>query len=163
MAGIPHFRLPPSMQASAPKECWASGLLSSFPPLNLLDCCLFAGHSLGQGANGTREDALSQLSRTELSLTLSSKYGGVEAEAEGEAGAERLWLRWVAASPSSLVNSKRVTIRSTKSLSDTQRYRKPVGRGKCRILGRPQLGLELLSLSDVTILSNGSHAWPSLR
>ncbi|XP_058016646.1 ras GTPase-activating-like protein IQGAP3 isoform X2 [Ahaetulla prasina] len=50
------------------------------------------GHSLGQGANGTWEDALSQLSRTELSLTLSSKYGGLEAEAEGEAGAGGLWL-----------------------------------------------------------------------
>lgn len=89
------------MQASAPKECRASGLLSSFAPLNLLDCCLSAGHSLGQGPNGTWEDALSQLSRTELSLTLSSKYSGMEAEAEREAGAERLWLRWVAASPCS--------------------------------------------------------------
>uniref|UniRef100_A0A8C5RWT7 IQ motif containing GTPase activating protein 3 n=1 Tax=Laticauda laticaudata TaxID=8630 RepID=A0A8C5RWT7_LATLA len=43
-------------------------------------------------ANGPWEDALSQLSRTELSLTLSGRYGGVEAEAEGEAGAEGLWL-----------------------------------------------------------------------
>ncbi|XP_070586362.1 ras GTPase-activating-like protein IQGAP3 isoform X2 [Erythrolamprus reginae] len=51
------------------------------------------GHSQAQGPNGTWEDASPQLSRTELSLTLSSsKYGGVEAEAEGAAGAEGLWL-----------------------------------------------------------------------
>uniref|UniRef100_A0A8C6YHB1 IQ motif containing GTPase activating protein 3 n=1 Tax=Naja naja TaxID=35670 RepID=A0A8C6YHB1_NAJNA len=50
------------------------------------------GHSLGQGANRAWEDTLSQLSRTELSLTLSGRYGEVEAEAEGEAGAEGLWL-----------------------------------------------------------------------
>ncbi|XP_032089812.1 ras GTPase-activating-like protein IQGAP3 isoform X1 [Thamnophis elegans] len=50
------------------------------------------GHSLAQGATGAWEEAVSQLSRTELSLTLSGKYGGVEAEAEGEAAAGGLWL-----------------------------------------------------------------------
>ncbi|XP_039224578.1 ras GTPase-activating-like protein IQGAP3 isoform X1 [Crotalus tigris] len=50
------------------------------------------GHSLGQGANGTWEDALSRLSRMELSLVLSSKYGGVEAEGKGETDAKGLWL-----------------------------------------------------------------------
>ncbi|XP_013931841.1 PREDICTED: ras GTPase-activating-like protein IQGAP3 [Thamnophis sirtalis] len=50
------------------------------------------GHSLAQGATGAWEEASSQLSRTEVSLTLSGKYGGVEAEAEGEAAAGGLWL-----------------------------------------------------------------------
>ncbi|XP_007441316.2 ras GTPase-activating-like protein IQGAP3 isoform X1 [Python bivittatus] len=50
------------------------------------------GHSLGQGANGNWEQALSQLSRMELSLTLSGKRDGVEADAEGEDDAKGLWL-----------------------------------------------------------------------
>lgn len=56
---------------------------------------LFAGDSVGNGANGTSEQTLTQLAKTEISLILGNKFAVAEANIEGGKDTESLLLRWV--------------------------------------------------------------------